>query len=110
MKRERGALRIKANTAKQRLGSGFWKSTTHEQVFSIKNSTTREDEEFYERVKGLLVRGVINPLPQIIDRGYLEVISHKEKERYIFELSEKIRGCVKRYHEEVQHSSLIVNS
>ena len=98
MKRQRGVLRTKAITAKQRLASGFWKSTTRDQVFTIKHSVTREEDEFYERVKALLSIGVINPLSQLLDRSHIETLCQRERERYIFDLSEKIRECTRRYN------------
>ncbi|MCL2569807.1 MAG: hypothetical protein FWE16_01200 [Firmicutes bacterium] len=100
MKRERGVLRTSANLAKQRLASGFWKTGTNEEIMAIKHRLSREDEEFYARVKSLLVVGVINPLSHMIDKEYLSTISNKDKERYIFNLSEKIRDCIKRYNNE----------
>ena len=107
MKRQRGTLRTKANSAKQRLGCGFWKTARTDQVFNIKHQVSREDEEFYIRIKSLLDVGVVNPLSQLLDREMLEFLSPREREHHIFTLSQKIRDATRRYHTEMRNELAI---
>ena len=111
MKRERGVLRAQALDAKKRLAGGYWELAKEqrgqgEKLRTVAGETLRRglvesvcaksvfDDELYGRVAGLMARGIDNPLTHVIDHNHIKTLSQQERERYIFDLSKRVRECV----------------
>ena len=121
------SIKSAAKEAKKRLKNKFWEdykkevesgvktaveegfaSSGVEQYFKnlvIKNlrGESKEDEEFYTRVKEMLDgEGArpFNALARLIDYDEFEKLSYPARERYLFRLSEKYLKAVERYDSE----------
>jgi len=102
MKRERGHLRSKACTAKQRLLDGFWaieENRSNETITSLGSS--EYDNELYTKIAFLISGGISNPLGHVLDKDSMEQMSLSEKERYVFSMSNKVRELTERYFESI---------
>jgi hypothetical protein len=128
MKRTRGAFRNLARGAKERLSGNFWlevrgaklaeiekalqNGRTCDDVLDrlysgVKSKVTRvqesdpEAEQFYARVRTILCESAEqNPLPQVLDRDFMRGLGDAERERYVFNLSEKVKACIERFKQE----------
>jgi len=102
MKRPRGVFRQQAKEARDRLGRGD--ECAKEDVTAVRTMATyfqarptKEEEEFYAKVTTLLIHGVENPLAHILDRAYMDGLNAMERERYVLNLSARVKDCIKRW-------------
>jgi len=128
MRRERGVFRSLARGAKERLAGNFWLEVRGAKLAEIekarlggsvcdeainrlytgvKSKVTRvqesdpESEQFYARIREILcVSANQNPLAQVLDRDYMRGLGDAERERYVFNLSAKVKACVERFEQE----------
>ncbi len=63
---------------------------------------TDNDEEFYEKVKKMLIEEgeVSNAIGRLTDISYYKTLSYEEQQRYSLSLSEKYLKAVERYRKE----------
>jgi len=128
MKRERGVFRNLARGAKERLAGNFWievrgvKTAEIEKArlggmacdealnriyTGVKSKVNRvqesdpEAEQFYARVREILCGNAgQNPLAQVLDREFMRGLGDAERERYVFNLSERVKACIERFEQE----------
>ena len=128
MKRERGAIRSLAKSAKERLSGNFWHEVQGAKLAEIKKAQqggmngkevlnqfmtqvnskvirARESdsafEQLYAKVREVLSNSVGgNPLAVVLDRNYMRELGDSERERYVFNLSAKVKACVERFEQE----------
>ena len=128
MKRGRGNFRGVCHDAKTRLGKGFWNMAREEREQQIKSAESKgksggevlnsfikkfkqtercaEEELLYRNICGALERHPHdNPLSVVLDREYMKTLSSTESERYVLDLSAKVRSCIERFHNERTLSS-----
>ena len=116
-----------AKEAKTRMKSGFWddvktKRQSDVETAAIQGKNTdvvfceyrevlkrkifdpdsKEDEELYRKVCGLLSQNsvVINPIGALADKEKMRAMSESAKQHYIFELSKKFKEMKERYYKE----------
>lgn len=122
-KRERGNFRAVCLDAKTRLGKGFWSTAREDRDAKIKCAEIAgrsggeilngfikkfkqyercsEEELLYKNICGVLeTRPHDNPLSMVLDREYMKTLSSTESERYVLDLSAKVRNCVERFNQE----------
>ena len=127
MKRERGAFRNLARNAKERLAGNFWPevhgarraeiekarfggiasgdalnklyTSVKSKVIHVRESDPTE-EIFYAKVREILCREAENPLAEVLDRNLMRELGDAERERYVFNLSEKVKACLERFEQE----------
>ena len=126
MVEERKSLKQYCKEAKKRLKGGFWQSYqkdltenieraekagistskvkqyyTERVIENIKNRD-EEKEEFYKRVKKLLLEEgeVPNAIGRLTDVNHFNSLSYEEKQRYTLSLSEKYLEAVERFRKE----------
>jgi len=116
-----------AKEAKLRLKQGFWQNYRNnlqeelvrakkegmneslvERYFAGKVTCTvkggQDDEEFYEKVKALLLEEgeVSNAIGRLTDREYYDSLSYEEKQRYTLRLSERYLKARERFQREYE--------
>lgn len=126
MKRERGVFRQNAVSAKGRLGNGFWEQAVKtcrasvskaevqgrsgEEVLNrffrnlkVQISKEGDEESFYAQVAGILRTSPnANPLAAMLDRAHMTLLNGAERERYVFNMSERVHKCVERFVAETE--------
>ena len=131
MKRQRGEFRSAAQSARQRLGSGFWlgervKMQHAVDIASEKGVESGVVRDFYlEKLKArissadvpdelyLRVASILkdypqsNPLSLVLDRVYMTTLSDSDRERYVLNLSRDVKDCVSRYNREQEMSAFV---
>ena len=128
MRRERGAFRNLARSAKERLAGNFWVEMRSAKLAEVEKARlggissgeamqqfltcvkskvirTQEfdpaEEQLYEKVSEVLCKTMgANPLAAVLDRDYMQELGDSERERYVFKLSERVKACVQRYEQE----------
>jgi len=128
MKRERGVFRSLALGAKERLSGNFWFDVRGAKLAEIKKAhqggrsgsevltqfmtqvkskviraqeSDTAFEQLYTKVREFLCSTVDgNPLAAVLDRDHMRQLGDSERERYVFNLSEKVKACVERFEQE----------
>lgn len=123
------SFKMLARDAKKRIKSGFWENSkddlkefvslaeksglntskveryyTGKISDSIKGERDRQDEEFYEKVKQLLLKEgeVSDAIGRLTDREHYMSLSFEERQRYTLELSEKYLRALERFKKECE--------
>lgn len=123
------SFKMLARDAKKRIKSGFWENSkddlkefvslaeksglntskveryyTGKISDSIKGERDKQDEEFYERVKQLLLKEgeVSDAIGRLTDREHYMSLSFEERQRYTLELSEKYLRALERFKKECE--------
>lgn len=118
-----------ARDAKKRIKSGFWENSkddlkefvslaeksglntskveryyTGKISDSIKGERDKQDEEFYEKVKQLLLKEgeVSDAIGRLTDRERYQSLSFEERQRYTLELSERYLRALERFKKECE--------
>jgi len=128
MKRERGVFRNLARSAKERLSGDFWHEVRGAKLAEVQKAQqcgrsgtevlsqfmtqikskvirAREsdivEEQLYAKVREVLCNSLSgNPLAAVLDRDYMRELGDSERERYVFQLSEKVKACIERFEQE----------
>ena len=126
MKSELKSIKAAAREAKRRLKSRFWEEYKKEvdsgvvkadeeglarsgveryfknKVIRTIKGTKCEDENFYREVKEMLDKygKPSDALSRLMDKPYFNTLCYEEKERYLFNLSEKYLKAIERYDKE----------
>jgi len=123
-------FKMLAKDAKKRIRSGFWEASkddlreyvdmakksgmnaskveryyTDKLSLSVKGGAPSADEEFYERVKNLLLSEgeVSDAIGRLTDREYYETLSFEERGRYTLDLSERYLRALERFKKECEY-------
>lgn len=104
------ALRRLARQAKNRLSRRDYIEGNGYKVYSggliadykLVHLSNKEDEKFYEKVSEILSENIdtINPLGKLVDKNKLELMTNKERERYIINLADKYIKMKSRFEKE----------
>jgi hypothetical protein len=104
------ALRKLARQAKNRLSRRDYIEGNGYKVYSggliadykLVHLSNKEDEKFYEKVSEMLSENIdtMNPLGRLVDKTKLELMSNKERERYIINLADKYLKMKARFEKE----------
>ena len=93
MKRRKGALRLDAVCAKNRLVTGCFNKDTERKLF-INNS---EDDTLSQRVVDAMKQGNCdNLLGVMLDKTHMETLGEIERQRYVFNMSALLQKTVER--------------
>ena len=130
----RGGFKHFAKEAKQRLVDGFWQNVRDERMAQLRsaeddgqsavpalvdyrekirnqiyNKRYFEEEEFYQRVVKLLESETVvtNPLGALADKEYMDSLDAKQKQSYLYELSNKYLAACARYRKEREQRSRV---
>ncbi|HRX14254.1 MAG TPA: hypothetical protein P5087_04480 [Eubacteriales bacterium] len=126
----RGGFKHYAKEAKQRLADGFWQNVKEQRQAHLKtaaddgksaiptlidyrekirnqiyNKRYFEEEEFYLRVVDLLESEIVitNPLGALADKNFLDSLDVKQRQSYLYELSNKYLAACERYKKEKEN-------
>ena len=130
----RGGFKHFAKEAKQRLVDGFWQNVREERMAQLRsaegegqsavpalvdyrekirnqiyNKRYFEEEEFYQRVVKLLEceTVVTNPLGALADKEYMDSLDAKQRQSYLYEISNKYLAACARYRKEQEKRSRV---
>lgn len=123
-------FKMLAKDAKKRIRSGFWEASkddlrdyvdkakksgmnaskveryyTGKLSVAVKGGAPSEDEEFYEKVKNLLLKEgeVSDAIGRLTDKEYYESLSFEERGRYTLDLSERYLRALERFKKECEY-------
>lgn len=123
-------FKMLAKDAKKRIRSGFWETSkddlkeyvdkakksgmnaskveryyTDKLSVAVKGGEVGADEEFYERVKDMLLNEgeVSDAIGRLTDREYYSSLSFEERGRYTLDLSEKYLRALERFKKECEY-------
>ena len=130
MKKEMSEIKRRALLAKQRMKMGYWQkmqaerdrimtetddvsriemaSNLRRKEFERTNNMalgddfTEKDEKLYVKVKNILEKdeNTLNPIGQLVEHSIYDFMDEANKQRYILELSAKLRELRERYYKE----------
>lgn len=130
----RGGFKHFAKEAKQRLVDGFWQNVRDERMAQLRsaeddgqsavpalvdyrekirnqiyNKRYFEEEEFYQRVVKLLESETVvtNPLGALADKEYMDSLDAKQRQSYLYEISNKYLAACARYRKEQEKRSRV---
>jgi len=123
-------FKMLAKDAKKRIRSGFWEASkddlkeyvdmarqsgmnaskveryyTDKLSVAVKGGKDGEDEEFYRRVKAMLLSEgeVSDAIGRLTDKEYYSTLSFEERGRYTLDLSERYLHALERFKKECEY-------
>ncbi|MBE7076573.1 MAG: hypothetical protein E7374_01630 [Clostridiales bacterium] len=108
-KKVKGKLYLLARDAKKRMKNYNRERSIFEQIPYTKVCFTEQDQDLYAKVCKLLSNDnvVINPIKELVDNKYYDSLTLEQKQKYIFDLSEKYKVMKSRYEQERESRKVV---